>query len=354
MTTLIKDIPKLPGGIFDTAKIHSMFYEAAFWRVQAQASHIESASAFNDDFNTMAMCTMIVAASPIASPVLLQKLGEWGTTQTVESGDFKKNQHNTQVLTHDMCQQFWRIMSAQGTVAAQAYAHGQEALRNDARNKVIAMVQAAGKHDMELARQAENTRKSLIVVLTACEVAMIAIGFIITSPFAFSAAAVGTAGSGGVLASLGVTMGRAVWYVYGISVTEAVVAKLVGADPTVWKCAAVVSSASSKRALAFHIYGKHQGWKLHQIDKHFGRVETSHERLIKSIANDSKPNFRTNNPNALTTETARQENNSRLSELATAKNSLSRTMLLQKATSGGFLLLNLLSEAALTHSRWNE
>ena len=338
-------LPTLRGGIIDSSRVHHMLSEAALWQVQARYTHIESATAFEDNYNSQVLFALVDGFShaTFQGTKLLDHLKTWGTTQTAETGDYRQMQNDTAVLTHQLCSQFQTAFHTGGPQAAQGFLNGQETLRNEARNKVLAMVQAAGNHDLAVAHEAENTRKSLIVLLTVCEVALLAIGFCITYPIAVTGMAAG------------IPMAWGVFVVPAIQVGEKTFAKYVsGTPPNTWQLAAIIGSAGSKRLWGHRIYGHTTQRLTNDLASRQRLVQISQRNLAQERSNFSFNVMRGKTPSGLSSlRNAHAQHISDLNEAAKAGRNLKNLGVLGKTIPIVFLIQAAVQEYLDTRDRWN-
>ena len=120
-------------------------------------------------------------------------------TQTVE--DTFSVDPEVDILTQSWTDGYTTRLYEGGPAAAAAYARIIEGWRADARGKLISLTRAASDHDMQLAREAEALRKTLVLTMFAAEVAMAVVGLLIAWPAAASAAGVGPVLVGGSTAT---------------------------------------------------------------------------------------------------------------------------------------------------------
>lgn len=241
--------PGVAAGALDVMKIHHMLYEAALWRVQAWNSETVSADAFVNEWHTTFFFGAVHGlVGPLAGPLAEKLIRRWAQTETVETADSAKLQALTNSFTKQLCAQFWRTLHTQGPSGAEGYLHAQEGLRNEARNKVLTMIQSANNHDKALAQEAENVRVSLVVLLYACEVAGAIVGFFTVTPAA--AAIVG------ITAEIGMPLSAALWAVPALSLGVSEAENLIIGPPKNWKVVALslATTAGSKRAWAYHAF----------------------------------------------------------------------------------------------------
>lgn len=224
---------KVSFGVLDLHKIHHMFYEAAFWRTQAMNSHVTTADAFDHDWGTT---TMFGLVSGLGGPAAAAFVHHWGTTQSVDNGQPGKLAHLTVVLGRQMCDRYWEIMHAQGVKAAQGYADAMEVLRCQARDQVLEMYRTTTDHDMALARQAENTRKTFSAILTVAEVSLIVVGCMISLGVGGPAIAYG-----------GMSSVAAGWVSSGVSLGYGVAAEAVKGKPGAWQAIGVKTGTAGMK-----------------------------------------------------------------------------------------------------------
>ena len=154
----------------DMKKLHHMFHEAAWWRVQAMSSKIVSTDAIEQSWRTVVMYS-------VAPLTALWRPQVESVENTVPDA---KIDHNVRILTQQMRDQYLEYLNTRGPAAAQMYLHDMEAERARARDQVLGMYRSVTQHDLQLAQEAERVRKSLVAVLTVCEVSMAVVGCLIT------------------------------------------------------------------------------------------------------------------------------------------------------------------------------
>lgn len=349
MAPPLKHHRPVPAGALDVNKIHHMFYEAALWRVQAWNSHVVSADAFVHEWHTTFFFGLIHGlAGPIAGPTVERLVRNWGRTETVETADSVKLQALANSFTKQLCAQFWHIMHTQGPQAAQAYANGEEALRCQARNQVLAMIQGAHNHDMALAREAEDTRKSLIVVLAACEMVDAIVGFFIVTPAAAALA--------GVTMAAGIEVATALWVVPAVGLAVSETENFVTGPPPNWKLVATTfTTAASKRTWGYYAFPLEKRLKA-TLEQRTEAVN----RISRGNLNDAQARFKWSWNLRKTAEGLSDISKAKAQLAADQKglNVLSRNLRLLKAGNTGlpvvFAASAIVQDAITLAKRWNQ
>lgn len=354
--------PAIPGGILEYHKIYNMFYESAIVQVHARYAHIERSTAFRnpdefeDDYNTQVLFALVdgVSHATFQGTRLLDHLKTWGQTESVVDPNPTQVQHEARILAESMCEQFRQVLATHDVKRVQGFLNAQETLRGAAYNKLMALERTAWTHDQILAREAETTRKSLIVLLTACEAAMIALSFIIVFPV--SAFVGGAAVTGGVIPSLGMTMTWAVWVVPGVNLIENAAVKLAThQDSATWKIMATTFSVGTRRNWGHHTFKKATPFKQFQYDQQEKYAKTSYARLTRA-----QYEFRSNmltgkQPSgAAKVIDARANYMARLQGVAKAAGELKTLKAAQQAIPVVFLVNSIAQEIIDTRQRWNE
>ena len=207
----------LPTALVSLPRLHRSMYEAAWWVVTARSARIVEADALTHDWRLVFLHTL--------APMTLL----WHpTTQTVQDSPFSVDPE-VDVLTQSWTEGYLHQLYSGGPAAAVAYARIIEGWRTDARNKLMSLARAASAHDMQLARDAEAVRKTLVLTMFAAEIAMVVVGLMIAFP-AVASAATGAMGLGPVVTG-GSSAAEAGWGAAAVSSLYNQAADLVR-DPT--------------------------------------------------------------------------------------------------------------------------
>ena len=268
------DAHAVPTALVSLPRLHRSMYEAAWWVVTARSARIVETDALTHDWRLVFLHTL--------APITLL----WHPmTQTVQDSPFSVDPE-VDILTQSWTEGFLNKLYSDGPAAATAYSRIIEAWRTDARDKLMSLSCAASAHDMQLAREAEAVRKTLVLTMFAAEIAMVVVGLMIAFP-AVASAATGAAGLGPVVVG-GSSAAEAGWGAAAVSSLYNQAADLVR-DPTQAHAVAIDADQPMVRQAGTRAFEK-------PFEKNVLAHQNSFKAAVKTVRTLNARIATTNNP----------------------------------------------------------